>query len=282
MKPLWILPLCGVLLIAGCDSEPDTTTPVAEVEVSGGENATPTPTPRPIVGYVRALHAVPEAGTVSLVADGEKFASIDYGSTSSFAGMRDSRVEISAFGSDGEKISGPMPLPLKKGDDVTVLVTGVPGDVVLIPWEHKDRAPVADQAKIAFVHSAKALPEIDIQIDGKSFRRNVEFGIATDYTTLAPGAHTFALSYDRSLEGIVLEKSAPTVVTKDAQGNTLSVEQPPPSRTVVPRREIVTASQSADLEAGKVYSVAVFHTVGQQPQIKIIEDTLSAAPVPEG
>jgi len=259
--------IAGLLLVTGC----------AQQEAAVSTQATPvtaaTSKPeQPVRGYARALHAVPGAGVLSLTADASKFASVDYGNVSGFEGIRAEKVKISAFGGDGKKVAGPMPLTIDKGEDFTVLVTGVPGDIVLLPWKHKNQGPEKGKAKIAFVHAAKALPPVELKIDGKSFRREIKFGIATDYTTLPAGSHQLQVLYDKSLAPQIIEMQQPTVVTKDTDGNVLAVEQPTPIVTAIPRSEIITLTQDVDLVEGKVYSVAVFHDGAQTPKIRLMED----------
>ncbi len=276
MKPLAFLACSSVLFVAGCAQN---TTQTASTDAANGaaNNAAPvsaaTSKPaEPVRGYLRALHAVPGAGTLSFTADAEKFASSDYGDATPFAGIHAEKVKISAFGGDGKKVAGPMPLQLSGGEDVTILVTGIPGDIVLLPWKHKNRGPEMGKAKIAFVHSAKALPAMDVKIDGASFRRGVKFGIATDYTILSPGKHQIQVSYDKSLAPQIVTTEQPTVITKDETGNVLSVEQPTPIASEIKRSQIVTLTQDVDLGAGKVYSLAVFTGAEKLPKVRLMED----------
>ncbi len=273
MKSLLTL-IPTAFLVAGCaQNTPQTATTTTTT------NAAPAPAPastskpaQPVRGYLRALHAVPGAGVLSLTADAQKFASSDYGNVSQFEGIRAEKVKVSAFGSDGKKVAGPMPLTLDQGEDVTILVTGIPGDIVLLPWEHKNGGPEKNKSKIAFVHSAKALPAMDLTLDGKSLRRNVKFGIATDYFTLAPGAHQFQASYDKSLASQFVQTEQPAVVTQDEAGNVLNVEQPTPIQSEIKRSQIVTLTQDIDLVAGKVYSLAVFTGADKIPKVRLMED----------
>jgi hypothetical protein len=267
MKPFAFTLFSGALLIAGCT--PDSAPPAGNTAIAPASTSKPA---QPVRGYLRALHAVPGAGTLSLTADAQKFASVAYGDASSFEGITAAKVKVSAFGGDGKKIAGPMPISLDGGEDATILVTGVPGDIVLLPWKHKNGGIEKGKAKIAFVHSAKALPAVEVKLDGKSFRRDVKFGIATDYTTLAPGDHKIEVSYDKSLAPQLTEVQQPTVVTKDVEGNVLAVEQPTPIQKLVPRSQIVILSQVVNLGAGKVYSLAVFHDGAQMPKVRLMED----------
>lgn len=279
MKPFFAL-LPGALLCAGCAQN---TTQTASTTTTTQSNAAPAPVSaatsqpeKPVRGYLRALHAVPGAGVLSFTADAQKFGSSDYGNVSQFEGVRAEKVKISAFGGDGKKVAGPMPLSLDSGEDVTVLVTGVPGDIVLLPWKHKNGGPEKSKAKIAFVHSAKALPAVDLSLDGKSLRKGVKFGIATDYFTLAPGKHQLQVVYDKNLAPQVVETQQPQTITKDEAGNVLSVESPTPIQSAIARSQIVTLTQDVTLEAGKVYSLAVFTGAGKLPKVRLMEDKFAA------
>ncbi len=277
MKSLF--PLVPVaIFLAGCGQN---STQTASTTTSTDSNAAPvsaatTQPAKPVRGYLRALHAVPGAGVLSLTADAQKFASSDYGNVSGFEGIRAEKVKISAFGSDGKKVAGPMPLALDSGEDATVLVTGIPGDIVLLPWKHKNGGPEKSKSKIAFVHSAKALPAIDLVLDGKSLRKNVKFGIATDYFTLAPGKHQLQASFDKSLAPQIVITEQPAVITQDEAGNTLSVEQPTPIQSEIKRSQIVTLTQDVELFAGKVYSVAIFTGADKIPKVRLMEDKFAA------
>lgn len=276
---LFLAALPAALLIAGCAQNQ---TPTASTTTTGNaSNAAPvsaatTQPEKPVRGYLRALHAVPGAGTLSLTADAQKFASSDYGDATSFEGIRAEKVKISAFGGDGKKVAGPMTMNLDGGEDVTVLVTGIPGDIVLLPWKHKNGGPQKGKAKIAFVHSAKALPAMEFFVDGKSFRRNIKFGIATDYTLLNPGKHLLQVSYDKSLASQIVQTEQPQIVTKDTAGNVLSVESPTPIQSEIKRSQIVSLTQYVDLAAGKVYSVAVFTGAEKMPKVRLMEDKFAA------
>jgi hypothetical protein len=254
-------------LVSGCQQPAPPANNAAPAPASTSKPA------EPVRGYVRALHLVPGLGPLSITVNEVKIAAgLTYGNGAPFAGVHDDRVKIAAFGGDGKRVAGPIPVRLKGGEDLTVLVTGVPGDVALLPWKHKNHGPVAGKAKVAVVHAAKALPAVDILLDGKSFRRNVKFGIATDYITLAPGRHVMQVTYDKSIEPTVIEQEQPLVITKDDEGNILAVEQPTPIQQVIPQKRIVTLTQDLDLAAGKVYSVALFHDEGKRPRLRVMED----------
>lgn len=285
MKTLMPVVLLGAALtVAGCNSNTPQNNETASAPEAATTNTTANAPAEPARAFGRGLHLVPGMGPISLVSSGQKFAgNLTYGNATPFEGIKEEKVKIEAYGGDGKSVAGPMPLTLDSGEDFTVLVTGLPGDVELMPFKHKNHGPQAGKAKVAFAHAAKVLPRVDVTIDGKPFRRDVKYGINTDYTVLPPGRHTMQVSYDKSLAPlvVVVQVEQPTVITEDTSGNVVSVEQPTPVQTVIPRKGIVTLTQDLDLIAGKVYSVAIFNDEKKLPKMRLLEDkfvpTLSTA-----
>jgi hypothetical protein len=79
------------------------------------------------------------------------------------------KFRIFARGGDGKtQLAGPMPVTLESGEDMTVVVNGVPGDVAMLPFKHKNGGPQAGQAKVAFMHAAKSLPAVDVIIEASA------------------------------------------------------------------------------------------------------------------
>ena len=283
MKTLFPVGLFAACLLAGCNAPTQTTTQTATTQTaSQTENASPNAPGEPARAFARGLHLVPGMGLLSLTASGQKFsANLSYGNATPFEGIKEQKVEVKAFGADGKQVGGTVPIELDDGEDVTILVTGVPGDVSLLPFKHENHGVAAGKAKVAFVHAAKALPGVDVKVDGKSFRKNVKYRIATDYETFAPGRHVMQVSYDKSLAPVEVQIEQPTVITQDTEGNVLAVEQPTPVTKKIAREGILTLTQEMDLQAGKVYSVAVFHDEKRLPKLRLLEDkfvpTLSRA-----
>jgi hypothetical protein len=286
MKTFLPLSFFAVCLLAGCDNTTtQTTTQTATTETTTENTVSTAPSDapsEPARAFARGLHLVPGMGAVSLTANGQKFAAnLSYGNATPFEGIKEQKVEIKAFGADGKQVGGTVPVDLDDGEDITILLTGVPGDVSLLPFEHKNHGVATGKAKIAFVHAAKALPGVDVKVDGKSFRKNVKYRVATDYETFAPGRHVMQVSYDKSLAPVEVQIEQPTVITQDTEGNVLAVEQPTPITQKVAREGILTLTEEMDLQPGKVYSVAVFHDEKRLPKLRLLEDkfvpTLSRA-----
>ena len=221
---------------------------------------------------MRGVHAVPGAGAVSLKAEGKAAGeAFTFGNASSYVAVEPGEnVEITAVGAGNSRVAGPMPVDLERGDDLTVVVNGVPGDVALLPFKGESGGPASGKSKITFGHAAKELGEVEISIDGARYRGDVDYGEGTDYKTLPPGRHTFAISYSRQSK--VAPAATPTLVP-----NQIS-PQPTPAQV----RETVVLQQPADLAGGKVYTLILFYDAGKNPKVRLLEDrfadTLASAP----
>ena len=267
-------------VMAGCGQNGQSTLPVAGNTAT--EEAAATRPAEPVRGFARGVHLVPGLGPISLRSGEQAFAAnLTYGNAAPYEGIKEATkgnpaqgttLQVEAVGGDGKKVAGPMPVSLEPGEELTVFVTGVPGDVALLPFKPKNFGAERGQAKVAFIHAAKALPAVAVRIDGKSFRRSAKFGAATGYTVQAPGRHLMEVEYDKSLPPTVVKVEQPTVIIQDELGNVLDVTQPPPATTVVPRKTLVTLKQEMDLMADKVYEVVLFHGPNKLPQLRLLED----------
>jgi hypothetical protein len=283
------------LAISGCQkvAQDVAQNVVEKLPASNASNAASVATTRPsepVRAFARGLHLVPGLGPLSLTATrarssspasnptGQTFSKgLTFGNATPYEGIKEAagqgtKLQIQAYGSDGKKVVGPMPITLDPGEDLTVFVTGFPGDVELLPFKPKNYGTERGKAKVAFIHAGKALPKVDVSLDGKVIRDAAKFGIATRYHVLTPGRHFMEVQYDKSLPPTVIEVEQPTIITQDEMGNVVDVTQPPPSKTVVPRKTLVTLNQEMDLAPGKVYEVILFHGVNKVPQLRLLED----------
>ncbi len=276
------------LAFAGCNSPQESTTTVTEVPQSPETTVTTTTTtttmenavaarPSEATGaFVRGVHVVPGAGPIELREESNSLVKgATFGNASPFVEValkenKGTKLRISAFGEGNTKVAGPMPVMVSGGEDLSVVVNGVPGNVVLMPFKHKNHGSAAGKAKIAFLHAAKGLPPVSITVDGKSFRKSVGYGIATDYETIAPGRHTMKVDYTESLAPVV------------ASTPILPPDVTPAPPVVVKPRQHVALTQEMDLVAGQVYSITVFYDAERIPKLTLLEDkfvpTLKNAP----
>jgi hypothetical protein len=278
--------------------------------------ASTTPTADTTQAYVRAVHVVPGVGALDVLArerDSERdvanLRGTTYGNASSFAALSPGRYRIYAYGTDGKSKAGPMPVTLEEGEDMTVVINGVPGDVALLPFKHKNGGPQAGQAKVAFMHAAKSLPAVDVLIDNNRYRGGVKYGVATDYRVLGAGRHTMQVTYRKTLPSLVFRdinavppemrariklptptpEPTPTAIPAPGETAALNSVSPPvttetevvetQTKTVeirVPQYENVTLTQQLDLAAGKVYSVIVFQDEAKLPRLRLLEDEFAA------
>jgi hypothetical protein len=221
---------------------------------------------------------------------------VTYGNASRFAAVPAGEYKFYAMGTNRRE-AGPMPVTLERGEDMTVVINGVSGDIALMPFKHENGGPEAGQAKVSFLHAAKSLPAVDVLIDGKRYRGGVKYGVGTDYRVLAPGRHTMQISYSRNAgtKTSVVEvrpASTPTpaptatpMVTTDASGNTITTTttetevsgtQTERVEVKIPQYQDVSLTQELDLAPGKVYSVIVFQDENKLPKLRLLEDLFAA------
>jgi hypothetical protein len=275
MKPLQsTLKAFGVLafgaVVVGCNNPaPETTANTTTAPTTNNTSAQPSAPPD---AFVRAVHVVPGGPSAALMVDGKKvLEGVTYGNASQYVGVEPGKLSIKALAASGANLAGPMPQPLDKGEDLTVVINGVPGDVALLPFKHKSGGPQAGQVKLAFLHAAKALPAVDISIDGARYRGDVDYGQSTEYKTLPAGQHNLQVTYSKTLP----TTPAPTpIVPPGSKVITLS--------TPAPAKANLSLIQPVDLVAGKVYSLIIFHDEKRQPKLRLLEDrfadTLKNAP----
>ncbi len=281
MSPRFLLlPLCA-MAFAGCNapSETATTTPATApvAQATTAETSAVAARPNEATGaFVRCIHVVPGAGSMELRdGDNSLMKGVEFGTASSFVEVplkdkKDTKLKISAFGDGNTHASGPMPVTVEGGEDLSVVINGVPGDIEMMPFKHKNHGSAPGKVKVAFLHAAKGLPGVDIMVDGKSFRKNVKYGINTDYETMAPGRHTMKVDYTETVSADKLPTPVP-----------LPGSAPAPE-VMVKQRQHIALTQDLDLVGGQVYSVTVYYDDKHLPRLLVAQDkfvpTLKNAP----
>ncbi|MDF2441731.1 MAG: hypothetical protein JWN98_2715 [Abditibacteriota bacterium] len=270
-RPLLLSAVACAGLLGGCNTptqETATTTTTGTAQNAPAQTATPEK-PR---AFVRGVHVVPGAGAAMIAVNGKTVTpQFTYGNGCDFVAVEPGELKITAIGTNGKSIAGPMPVELERGEDMTVVVNGVPGDIALLPFKHKNGGPEKGQAKVAFLHGAKALPEVDVFIDNERYRGDIEYGEATDYKVLNTGRHAMQLRYTQTLPATPI----PTPILPPGAKVIATAAAPKP-------REQITLTQELDLGPDKVYSVVVFHDAARLPKLRLLEDkfasTLQNAP----
>ena len=211
MKNLLIIAGLSGAILTGCGAPATNETASNPAPDNAATNAVEPTTSAPIdvaelrktKAFVRGVHVVPGIGPVTLKLDDVKLDQpFDVATASSFVAVTpEKNLKITAIGTGNNVVSGPMPVELKAGEDLTVVVNGVSGDVALLPLKSESGGPDADGAKLSILHAAKGLNALKIEIDGKPFRGDVDYGEDTDYKTLAPGSHTLKISYSQQVSG---------------------------------------------------------------------------------
>ena len=270
LSRFFAISLCAVAF-AGCNA-PQQTTVATSPETAPAVETTTTAEgvaarPDEATGaFVRGIHVVPGTGPMELRdGDNSLVKGITFGNSSSFVEVplkdqKGTKLQISAFGDGNTQAAGPMPVEVIGGEDLSVVINGVPGDIVLMPFKHKNHGSAQGKAKVAFLHAAKGLPGVDITVDGKSFRKSVKYGIATDYETMAPGRHEMKVDYTETTSA----DKVPTPVPVEGSA--------PMPEVMVKQRQKVTLTQDLDLVAGQVYSITVYYDDKHLPRLSLVQD----------
>lgn len=251
--------VCGGLL-GGCNTQNQQTATTTQAAPTAAPTA-----PKP-QAWVRGVHVVPGAGSVMIAVNGKTITpQFGYGNACDFVAVEPGKLKITAMGANGKSIAGPMPIELERGEDMTVVVNGVPGDTALLPFKHKNGGPEKGQAKVAFMHAAKALPAVDVLINNDRYRGDVDYGVATDYKILNTGRHAMQIQYSKSLP----TTPAPTPILLPGTKVIATIPAPKPQASI-------TLTQELDLGPDKVYSVIVFQDAAKLPKLRLLEDKFAA------
>lgn len=265
INKMWIVP--GVLLVAaGCNQGTQSGNDPGINNIEPAPAAVTEPN-TPAAAYVRAVHTVRGAGPVTVTIDGQPaIADLAFGRASDFIGVHGEKVkihstqdhQITVVDAAGKTIGGPLPVDLERGEDFTVVIGGTPGKLTLTPFEHTNRGPDNENAKLAVLHADRTLPEVAIAIDSKNWTGDIGYGEVTGYRVVAPGRHTLSVMYDKTLVGILDLDRKP------------GISPPPP--VGVRATNLIALKQPMELEAGKVYSVILHADANGRPKLYFLED----------
>ncbi len=239
------------LLTAGCSDaiqrNDRTDIPPATVDVvSPGAPPSVSEPSHDTRAYVRVLHLVPEAGPVSLMLNGKSIIdSVAYETASDYVGLGDDKTDINTTGkheftlagADGKPLGDPVAVDLAKGEDVTLMVSGMPGKLTVTPYHHTAK-PTARTARLALLYTPhlgpddKLGPNLDVMLDDKVMQNAVKAGEGIAYQDVEPGIHKL----------------------KVMSGQDVALTQP------------------LDLQAGNSYSVIVYKDKAGKAAIKMLPD----------
>jgi hypothetical protein len=145
------------------------------------------------MGYVRVLHAVPDAPNVDIYANDEILAEdLAFGEYTDYIEVPVGDYEVSLY------VAGTMDTPvlsnmlLVEEDEVTtVAATGTLDTIEFLAIPDSKMRMDSTKAMVRFVHLSPDAPAVDITLpDGTVLLENVSFGYLTPYITVAPDEYT--------------------------------------------------------------------------------------------
>lgn len=191
-------------------------------------------------GYVRLMHAVPDAPNVDIYANDNILATnLAYGTYTDYmmipAGAY--KIDIYATGTRENPVLSKM-LVVGRNDITTAVAVGTLSTIGLLAIPDANVPSVADKALVRFVHLSPNAPAVDIALpDGTVLFRNVPFRNMTDYLPV------------------------------DQMVYTLQVK-------VAGTDNVVLTVPGVDVKNDKYYTIYAIGLVGQQPALKalLLED----------
>jgi hypothetical protein len=175
---------------------------------------------------LRVIHASHDGPAVNVSVDGtQAIKALAFGKSSGFLSVEAGSRTVVVTTTTGTELINTT-LPLSPGQDYTVYAVNRAASIEAVVSTDA-RTPVADKAKVRFIHASFDAPAVDIKLNnnrGPVVFQNVAFKSGTDYLEVDAGSYNF-------------------VVTPAGQNST------------------VVAFDPATLEAGKVYTVTAIGTI---------------------
>ncbi len=152
-----------------------------------------TPANEPPMGYVRALHAVPDAPQVDIYINGKTIArNLAFEQNTAYAAIPEGNYEISLYpvGTTFEPalINS---LDIQDHSATTVAVVGTPDDISFLAIPDSAVSAQTGNAMVRFGHLSPFVPAVDINLpDGTTLFEGVSFKELTSYAEVPPGIYT--------------------------------------------------------------------------------------------
>lgn len=145
------------------------------------------------MGYVRVLHAVPDAPNVDVYADGNLIVSdLAYSESTEYLPVPEGTYKISVYaaGSTNSPVISNM-LSVHGNSMITVAAAGMLDNIVLLAIHDANTAMRPGKALIRFLHLSPNAPAVDITLpNGTVIFSNVSFKQITPYIDVAPMNYT--------------------------------------------------------------------------------------------
>ena len=145
------------------------------------------------MGYVRVLHAVPDAPNVDIYANGNLIVSdLAYSENTEYLPVPEGTYRISVYpaGSSNSPVISNM-LTIDRGSMITMAAAGMLENIGLLAIHDANTAMRPGKSIIRFLHLAPDAPAVDITLpNGTVIFSNVSFKQITPYIDVAPMNYT--------------------------------------------------------------------------------------------
>lgn len=145
------------------------------------------------IGYVRAIHTVPDAPNVDVYANDQLvIKNLAYGKYTEYIPAPEGTYKISIYvaGTKNAAVQGNM-LTVKKNNIFTVAAVGTLKNIGLMAISDADETIKSGKAMIRFLHLSPNAPAVDITLpNGAVVFDDVSFKEITPYTEAAPMSYT--------------------------------------------------------------------------------------------
>lgn len=144
-------------------------------------------------GYVRILHAVPNAPNVDVYANDKLIAeNLDYGNYTDYLPLNEGTYKLSLYAT-GDKSSPVLTsmLSIKKDEIFTVVASGTLENIFFLKIIDSDVPAQSGNAMVRFAHLSPNAPAVDITLpDGTILFENISFKQVTSYIQAPPSNYT--------------------------------------------------------------------------------------------
>jgi len=188
------------------------------------------------MGYVRVMHAVPDAPNVDIYADDNMIVkNLAYGEYTDYLSLPEGTYRISLYvtGTTNNPVIANM-LTVNKDVELTVAAVGTLSEIAFLAIMDADVPAVMGNAMIRFIHLSPNAPAVDITLpNGTVIFSNVSFKQITPYINVAPMNYTLQVR-------------------------------------VAGTSDVVLTVPDVDLEGDEFYSIYAIGLVGKEPALEAL------------
>jgi hypothetical protein len=138
---------------------------------------------------IRVGHFSPDAPAVNVMVDGQTvLEGVSFQTLSDYMTIDAGQIDVAVAPADGGDAVIEATVDVAEGDELTVLATGELSNVEALVFSDTNTSISGDRARVRFVHTSPDAPAVDLSVvDGPTLFSGIEFGEASNYTTVDAG-----------------------------------------------------------------------------------------------